>query len=72
MNIIYERPKIVFSIIDMESIQRTKELIKQLAYEDQDIKIFDVSEDGFNYEDLFDMFDYLKRICDRATVEEDK
>lgn len=70
MEIVCEKPKIVFSIIDMESFKRTKELIKQLAYEDQDLHIFDVNEDGFDYQDLFDVFDYLKEICDRAIVEE--
>lgn len=72
MRIIYEKPQIVFSVTDMESVQRTKELINELAYGDQDMKIFDVAEDDFNYEDLFNVCEWLRRICERAIVREDE
>ena len=64
MEVVYENPQIYLTTKEAEAIHQTMEIIKDLAYEDDDKGIFNV-EDGFDSEDLFSMFEVLKHIVEK-------
>lgn len=66
MKVVYERPQIYMTAKEIEAVSQTMEIIKDLAYEDDDIKIFN-NDDGFDHEDLFTMFETLKHIVEKRT-----
>lgn len=66
MKVVYERPQIYLTAKEIEAIHQTMEIVKELAYEDDDVKIFN-NEDGFDHEDLFTMFEVLKHIVEKRT-----
>lgn len=64
MEVVYENPQIYLTTKETEAIHQTMEIIKDLAYEDDDKGIFNV-DDGFDSEDLFSMFEVLRHIVEK-------
>lgn len=65
MKVVYERPTIYMTAKEIEVIRQTMDIVKKLGYEDEDIKLFDVNEDGFDHDDLYNMFGILKHIVEK-------
>ena len=69
MKIIYQKPLVCLSAEDIEAIARTRDLLKELGMEDEDKKIFDYSEDGFNYEELYEAFKLLNDLISASRLD---
>lgn len=66
MKIVYEKPTIYLTAKEIEAIRQTMEIIKTLAQEDEYVKLF-YNDDGFDHEDLYNMFETLEHIVEKRT-----
>ena len=64
MKVVYERPQIYLTAKEIEAINQTMEIVEELAYEDENIKLFN-DDDGFDHEDLSFIFETLKYIIEK-------
>lgn len=66
MKVVYERPQIYMTAKEIEAVNQTMDIVEELGYEDENIKLFN-DDDGFDHEDLFFIFETLKHIVEKRT-----